>query len=177
MMMEFIHTDLPEPVVPAMSIWGIFAMLPTMQEPPMSLPTAKEDFDFDLANSGESITSRSDTVVTARFGTSMPTMEIFPGTAAIRTPEAPKLRAISSAQPVSLLRRTPLSSSTSYRVTLGPRVTLMIWASMWKLSNVSFNRLEFSRISSVPSALLPAGGFKRLMGGKQYSAAGMPLFC
>ena len=113
MMMEFMHTDLPEPVVPAISRWGILAMLPTMQLPSMLLPSAMEVMDFALANSVESITSRRETVVTARFGTSMPTTEIFPGTAAMRTPDAPRLRAISSAQPVILFSRTPLSSSTS----------------------------------------------------------------
>ena len=43
--MEFMHTDLPEPVVPAMSICGILEILPTIQVPPISLPTAKEDLD------------------------------------------------------------------------------------------------------------------------------------
>ena len=169
-MMEFIHTDLPEPVVPAISMCGIFAIFPTIQDTPISLPTAKEDLDLAFANSGESMTSRKDTVVTERFGTSMPTMEIFPGTAAIRTPDAPRLRAISSAQVVSLFRRTPLSSSTSYLVTLGPRVTLMIWASIRKLAKVSFKRREFSRISSVPSAVPRTGFLSRSMGGKQYGA-------
>ena len=167
--MEFIHTDLPEPVVPAMSRWGILAMLPTTQFPSMLLPRAMEVLDLALPNSEESMTSRRETVVTERLGTSMPTTEIFPVTAAIRTPEAPRLRAMSSAQPVSLFSRTPLSSSTSYRVTLGPRVTLMIWASMLKLASVSLSRREFSRISSVPSAPLRTGLFSRSMGGKQYS--------
>ena len=45
MIRELVHTDLPEPVVPAMSRWGSLAMLPTMQLPPMSLPTAKETLD------------------------------------------------------------------------------------------------------------------------------------
>ena len=77
--------------------------------------------------------------------------------------------AMSSAQEVSLLKRTPFSSSTSYRVTLGPRVTLMIWASILKLARVSFSLREFSRISSVPSAPPFAGFFSKSMGGKQYS--------
>ena len=135
----------------------------------MSLPTAKEDLDFALANSEEPITSRRETVVTARLGTSMPTTEILPGTAAIRTPVAPRLNAISSAAVVSLLRRTPFSSSTSYRVTLGPRVTLIICASILKLANVSFKRFVFSRISAVPSAAPLPGSFSRSIGGKQYS--------
>ena len=41
MIRELVHTDLPEPVVPAISRCGSFAILPTMQFPPMSLPTAK----------------------------------------------------------------------------------------------------------------------------------------
>ena len=46
MMMEFMHTDLPEPVVPAISTWGSLAISPTMQLPPMSLPTAKATADL-----------------------------------------------------------------------------------------------------------------------------------
>ena len=40
------HTDLPEPVVPAISMWGSLEILPTIQEPPISLPTAKLDLDL-----------------------------------------------------------------------------------------------------------------------------------
>ena len=125
-MIEFMQTDLPEPVVPAISMCGSLEISPTIHLPPMSLPTLKEDLDFALLNSSESITSRRETVVTALLGTSIPTTEILPGTAAIRTPVAPRLSAISSAAVVSLLKRTPFSSSTSYLVTLGPLVTLMI---------------------------------------------------
>ena len=57
-MSEFMQTDLPEPVVPAMSMCGSFAMLPTMQSPPMSLPRAKLSFDFAEVNFGDSIMSR-----------------------------------------------------------------------------------------------------------------------
>ena len=74
------------------------------------------------------------------LGTSMPTMEILSGMGAMRTPVAPKARAISSARLVSLLSRTPWSSSTSYRVTDGPRVTLAMVASMPKDRMVSDRR-------------------------------------
>ena len=40
-MRELVQTDLPEPVVPAISRWGSLAMLPTIQLPPMSFPRAK----------------------------------------------------------------------------------------------------------------------------------------
>ena len=35
------QTDLPDPVEPAISIWGIFAMSDTTTFPAMSFPTAK----------------------------------------------------------------------------------------------------------------------------------------
>ena len=57
-MSEFMHTDLPEPVVPAMSRCGSFEMFPTTACPAMSLPIAKLSFDLDVAKRGESIISR-----------------------------------------------------------------------------------------------------------------------
>ena len=58
-MSVFMHTDLPEPVVPAMSMCGSLAMSPTMQLPLMSLPTANEILDLLLRKAGESMTSRA----------------------------------------------------------------------------------------------------------------------
>ena len=55
---EFMHTDLPEPVVPAMSICGSFAILPTMHSPAMSLPRAKLILDLALWKRGEARMSR-----------------------------------------------------------------------------------------------------------------------
>ena len=104
---ELVHTDLPEPVVPAMSTWGSLAMLPTMLLPPMSLPTANATGDGWLMNSRDSITSRMRTAVTVRLGTSMPTAEILLGTGAMRTPLAPSARAMSSCRLVILLSFTP----------------------------------------------------------------------
>ena len=107
------HTDLPEPVVPAMSICGSFAMSPMMRLPPMSLPTAKEMRDLLLRNSGESITSRASTTETMRFGTSMPTTDILSGMAAMRTPDAPSDSAMSSARFVTFDSLMPRLSSSS----------------------------------------------------------------
>ena len=104
---ELVQTDLPEPVVPAISTWGRRAMLPMMQLPPMSLPTAKATVLGLVVNSLDSITSRIRTAVTALLGTSMPTAEILPGMGAIRTPVAPSASAISSLRLVSLLSLTP----------------------------------------------------------------------
>ncbi len=112
-MSEFMHTDLPDPVVPAMSICGSLEMLPMMQLPPMSLPTAKDSFDFALRKSGVSMMSRRQTVLTTLFGTSMPTVEILSGIGAMRTLVTPSASARSPDRFVILLSLTPASSSKS----------------------------------------------------------------
>jgi len=110
---ELVHTDLPEPVVPAISTWGSRSMSPTMFRPPMSRPRAKATLDLCSVNSRDSITSRISTGVTCLLGTSMPTTEILSGMGAIRTPEAPRARAMSSARLVILDSLTPWSSTNS----------------------------------------------------------------
>ena len=64
-MRELVHTDLPEPVVPAMSTWGSRAMSPTMSWLPMSRPTAKETAERCSLKVRDSITSRMITGETA----------------------------------------------------------------------------------------------------------------
>ena len=172
----FMQTDLPEPVVPAMSRWGSLPMSPTMLMPPISLPTAKESRDLARLNTPEPMTSRAYTVDTSLLGTSMPTTEILSGIAEIRTPDAPRLRAISSAKPVILDSFTPRSNSSSYLVMEGPRVTFTIWASILKLFRVSSRRFAFSRISEVPSSADVAGGESRSSGGNTYCGGALSSF-
>ena len=112
-MRELVHTDLPEPVVPAMSMWGSLAMLPTTQLPPISLPTAKDTLELLSMKALEPITSRMATGVTWRLGTSIPTVEILSGMGATRTADTPRARAMSSDSLVSLFSLTPCSSSSS----------------------------------------------------------------
>ena len=52
------QTDLPLPVVPAMSICGSFAMLPMMALPPMSLPMANDRREEAFWKAGEEMMSR-----------------------------------------------------------------------------------------------------------------------
>ena len=127
-MRELVHTDLPEPVVPAMSMWGRRAILPTMGWPLISLPTAKDTLEGLSVKAREPSTSRMHTGLTTRFGTSMPTVEILSGIGATRTADAPRARAISPDRLVILFSFTPWSSSSSYRVTAGPRMTLTMRA-------------------------------------------------
>lgn len=75
----------------------------------MSLPTAKEDLDLAFRNAGESITSRSPTVVTCLLGTSTPTTAILSGMAEIRTLDAPRARAKSSCSAHHLIQPDTLS--------------------------------------------------------------------
>ena len=138
--MVLVHTDLPEPVVPAISKWGSLLMSPTMACPLISLPTAKDVLDLLLVKAVEPITEWMLTGETTLLGTSMPTTEILSGMGAMRTPAAPRARAMSSARLVSLFSLTPWSSSSSYRVTDGPLTTLMMLALIPKEWMVSPNR-------------------------------------
>ncbi len=69
MIMAFTSTDLPEPVVPAMSTWGIFARSCTMAWPSTSSPMATCRGPSPAA----ARTSGRYTVCRSRLGTSMPT--------------------------------------------------------------------------------------------------------
>ena len=131
-MIVLVHTDLPDPVVPAISRWGSLPMSPTIACPLMSLPTAKEVLALLLVKVVEPITEWMLTGETTLLGTSMPTTDILSGMGAMRTPVAPRARAISSARLVSLFSLTPCSSASSYRVTEGPRTTFTMLASMPK---------------------------------------------
>ena len=130
---EFRHTDLPEPVVPATRRCGSFAIFPTIASPLISFPIENVSFDSDFLNASESIISRRYTVLTFLFGTSIPTVDILFGIAAILTPVAPRASAISSDKFVSLFSFTPISSSISYLVTVGPCTTFDISALIPKL--------------------------------------------
>ena len=163
--MELMHTDLPEPVVPAMSRWGILAILPTTGAPVISLPTAKDTRDLALSKASEPRTSRMWTTVTALLGTSMP-MATLSGMGAMRTDTAPSDSAMSSDRAVIRLNLTPRSMVSSNRVTDGPRTMPMIWASMPKDSSVSIRRWLFSVSSACTLPLAPPLGWSsRSMGG------------
>ena len=120
MIRVLIHTDLPEPVAPAISIWGILAISATTVLPAISLPTAKAMLELNSLNSLLSKRSRSATVIFSLFGTSIP-MAALPGIgASIRISVAARFNLISSARPTILDTFTPCSGCNSYRVTLGP---------------------------------------------------------
>ena len=70
------QTDFPEPVVPAMSRWGMAVRSATTDWPDTSWPSANRRGDSILANASDSITSRRATTETSGLGTSMPTSDL-----------------------------------------------------------------------------------------------------
>ena len=62
LMIVLMQTDLPEPVAPAISTWGIFAISAMTGAPEMPLPSATAVGDFSRIISGLSSTSRRETV-------------------------------------------------------------------------------------------------------------------
>ena len=85
----------------------------------MSLPSAKASFPGWLAQSALPSSSLRYTVSRFAFGTSIP-ITFRPGTVAIRTAVTLRLRATSSASPITRALRMPGAGSSSYSVTTGP---------------------------------------------------------
>ena len=99
-----IQTDLPEPVAPAISTCGIFAISVTTTLPPIN-----DILEVLSLNSLDARRFPSMTVEFSLFGTSIPTAA-FPGIgASIRISAAARFNLISSASPTILLTFTPIS--------------------------------------------------------------------
>ncbi len=105
-------TDLPEPVVPAMSKWGILARSAITESPPMVLPSARisgaRAFSYSLLPSS----SRRYTVSRCWLGSSMP-MTLRPGITAMRAATADMERATSSDSETTREDLTPAAGSNS----------------------------------------------------------------
>ena len=107
------QTDLPEPVAPAISPCGIFAISVTTTLPPISRPRATVSLLFAFINAGDSSMPRTPTTALALFGTSIPTAALLGMGASILTPAVARFRAISSAKFVILLIFTPAQGCSS----------------------------------------------------------------
>ena len=118
-------TDLPWPVAPAISRWGILARSVTKVSLLMVLPSTMGSSAPLFWNLSLATTARMPTTCGLLLGTSMP-MVPLPGMGAmIRMPRAARLSAMSSSRFLILLMRTPAWGMISYRVTVGPMVALM----------------------------------------------------
>ena len=145
-----IHTDFPEPVDPAISTWGIFAIFPIATFPATSFPSAILSLELLCWNSSLSITSLKGTISFSLFGTSIPTA-CFPGIgASILIVSAAKLSAISSAKFAILLTLTPSAGFSSYLVIAGPTETFSTLAWTPKLCKVLCNFAAVSWRAFVP---------------------------
>jgi len=110
--MVLMATDLPEPVVPATSRWGILARSAMTGSPPIVLPSAIGSFSLAVMKSWLASISRKSTFSRLAFGSSMP-MALRPATRATRAEIADMERAISSARPITRLERVPGAGSSS----------------------------------------------------------------
>ena len=117
-----IHSDLPEPVAPAIRRCGILAISVAMTCPLISLPTANATLDLRFLKLSDSISSRNATIEFSLLGTSIP-MAALPGIgASIRISAAARLSFMSSARFSILLTLTPCSGCISNLVTAGPQL-------------------------------------------------------
>ena len=76
MMIEFMQTDLPEPVVPAMSMCGILLRSSTTGLPDASLPRYMGRFISVAASGTARISSATRTISRLMLGTSIPTVSL-----------------------------------------------------------------------------------------------------
>ncbi len=161
--MEFVNTDLPEPVVPAISICGIFAISATTTFPAISFPAGNARFDLWFFNSFDIKSSFKQTESLPSFGISIPTAA-FPGIgASIRISAAAIFNLISSANPVILLTFVPISGCSAYLVTDGPLLTLVTSTFTPKLARTCFNLFAVSiKVALVVLLELPPPSFNRL---------------
>ena len=118
MMMVFMHTLLPLPVVPAINMCGILARSSTSGSPAESFP---RNIGSTMSLAWPPLMSSFNITFSFwRFGTSMP-MDVRPTMfGKMRMFGACKLRAISEAMVCRRATRVPGASSTEYSVTTGP---------------------------------------------------------
>ena len=116
-MIALTHTDLPEPVAPAINRCGIRVRSATTGSPDTSRPKATASGEPTLAKSLDSRMLRRLTIVLAALGTSMPTYG-RPGTGASMRSEG-----AASASARSLFRRRMLDTVTRRRSTSPLRIS------------------------------------------------------
>ncbi len=104
---ELMHTDLPEPVAPAISRCGILARSATATSPAMSRPRATVRELFDAMKLLLSTSSRMRTMVVLLFGTSIPTAALPGMGASMRMPAVARFMERSSERLVMRLIFTP----------------------------------------------------------------------
>ena len=118
--MVLIATDLPEPVVPAISACGIFAKSATTGSPAISLPSDKVSGDLELSYFSERSISLKNTISRCSLGISIPIVGRPGITSTTRTERTDNARAKSVDKFVTLLAFVPGARFNSYNATTGP---------------------------------------------------------
>src|SRR5213593_3177919 len=151
-MIVLMHTDLPEPVAPAIRRWGILARSATTDSPSRFLPRAMGSTRLLRWYSSPSTRSRMCTMRGIGLGTSIPTAA-FPGMGATMRSEGARMAsARSSASAAMRPTFTPGPGATSYCVTTGPTVRPAIAPSTRNVCNVSISFCPICSIWASPAS-------------------------
>src|SRR3989338_8024981 len=147
--MEFILTDFPVPVAPAIRRWGIFSRPAYIGLPETSRPKASGRKYFDFLYSSSSNIPFKPTMATFLFGTSMPTRDLPGIGASILIGWAAKARDKSGLREPMRDNLTPTAGRKVNWVTVGPTDTSPISTYMPKFDKVLFIIFALALISPV----------------------------
>ena len=170
--MVFTHTDLPEPVAPAISRCGIFARSAITGRPSRSLPSATGSAARAELYSGCSTISRNATISGFGFGTSIPTAP-FPGIGATMRMLLARIASARSFDSDANCRTfTPAAGSTSNCVTVGPVVRPTSCPSTRNVFSAAIRRTpDASSSRRFASALRGGGSVSSDVGGNNASVS------
>ena len=160
-----IQTDLPDPVVPAISKWGIEVKSPTIGKPEILFPSAIGSLISFFKKLVLEIISLKKTFSLEELGSSIPIV-LLPGIVAILADSELVFLAISSDKLIILETFIPAAGSNSFKVTTGPRLTFFIFPSTPK-SNRIFSKVFSSILLSDKFFSLSSfvGSFKKSIEG------------
>ena len=158
------HTLLPEPVAPAISMCGIRVRSPTTELPETSVPIASESSVLSFWKAGVCRISRRVTRLVDLLGTSMPSAGL-PGMGAWIRIAAESASARSFCSAVIFRTGTPTPGWISYWVTEGPELTPITVAWTSKLASVCSITLMLALISSCSRSLRTATVSRRCSSG------------
>ena len=155
--MVLTHTDLPEPVAPAMRRWGIFVRSAITGLPSRSVPSAMGSPGRSGFQGGVPSNSESATIRGVGFGTSIPTKALPGMGATMRIDWASIFNARSSANAAMRPTFTPAAGESSNCVTTGPvercRPSVTSTLNVFSVSTRTRPRRSSSASSSIPASI------------------------
>ena len=152
--MALTPTDLPDPVVPATSRWGILPRSATTGSPEMSWPSARVRGERDWSKAREDSTSRKFTISRSSLGISIPTTDLPGITSTTRTLITASERARSLARLDIRDTLIPAAGWISNRVITGPGYTATTSALMPKSASLSSSRRDMAASASSEKPLV-----------------------